>query len=792
MIGRTRLMLLVCAASACTQGDASLPRVRYNDGVAALQKGDWDEAATALLDARDQAGPDPELRYRAAFDLGMAHAGKSESLDASDPKASLAELKEAASWFRDAVHKKPDAKDARANLQLVLARARVLADRMNKDGRGLEARLDRLIEDQRGVRDSIRQLLERGKGDDGGGANALSDEYDAIEVHERTLGADASTVLDLSGDERSLLEQKPKKDRQPKEATRIIQLTNLEHYLASARMDIADTGRLLRKLQGDRAHLRGDAALAGLKRAREQLEDPTQVLRGIAQDEKILAGQTAALAQLGKAGGLTVRSEKPGADGAPAKAPAWLTPEHLGAEQASLASRTGEIRARLEAAAGHDTGDKGTSPEAAKMIQIAKQAAPLVADAETAMNDARSAVLASQLDVATQKQLDALVALAGALERFADLRSLIDIAYATQQQIVALTTPPNDAAKVEMTSAERERALGDAVAQNRDRLERMKGLITEESSKVEAQAAQLAQAQQQAQQQAQSGQAGQTQPGQAPAAPDPKAAQAIQAQKARLAHAEELRGQAATELDALATLLASRHPSPASIREHAETGRKRLEELRKLFFSLIEHLQQLLHDQSETRDRTTTAQQGDDTARAQALGAIAERQNQHAQMGEALAQAIEEQADQAAANASDDKGKEMAKRLADAAPEVRTAAGAIRDAATALTTARDQAQQMSVDLAPPLEDQKTAIDHLEAALKILQPPKPKDQKDQQKKNQGDKKKQDQQKKKQQQKEMSQQEAAKRLQAIRDREAQRQREKNARRQQAPPAPVEKDW
>ncbi len=786
MIRRAQLLLLVFAASACTQGEASLPRARYNDGVASLQKKDWDQAATALLDARDQAGPDPELRYRAAFDLGMAHAGKSESLDASDPKASLAELKEAASWFRDAVHKKPDDKDARANLQLVLARARVLADRMNKEGRGLEARLDRLIEDQRGVRDSIRELLERAQGKDGAAANGLSDEYDAIEVQERTLGADASTVLDLSGDERSLLEQKPEKDRQPQEAARIIQLTNLEHYLSSARMDMADTGRLLRKLQGDRAHLRGDAALAGLKRAREQLEDPTKVLRGIAQDEKILAGQTAALAQLGKVGGLTVKSEQPGGGAPPARAPAWLTPEHLGAQQASLASRTGEIRARLEAAAGHE-GDKNGSPDAAKMIAIAKEAAPLVARAETAMNDARTAVLGSQLDQATQKQLDALVALAGALERFADLRSLIDIAYATQQQIVALTTPPKDDTPVKMTSAERERALGDAVTQNRDRLERMKGLITEELTKVEAQAAQLAQQQQQAQQQGQQGQQGQQ-----PAAPDPKAEQAIQAQKARLAQAELLRTQAATELDALAKQLASRHPSPAAVQGHAEAGRQHLEELRKLFYSLIEHLQQLLEDQSDTRDRTATAQQADDQARAQALGGIAERQSQHQQMGEALAEALEQQADQAAANAQDDKSKEMAKRLADAAPEVRTAAGAIRDAATALTTARDQSQQMSVDLTPPLADQKTAIDHLEAALKILQPPQPKDQKNQKnQKNQKDQQKQQQNQQKQQQ-EMSQQDAAKRLQAIREREAQRQREKNARRQQAPHAPVEKDW
>ena len=55
--------------------------------------------------------------------------------------------------------RRPDDADARINLEIVLRRVQLLADRLNRGSNGLEARLDRLIDDQRGRRDRIRALL---------------------------------------------------------------------------------------------------------------------------------------------------------------------------------------------------------------------------------------------------------------------------------------------------------------------------------------------------------------------------------------------------------------------------------------------------------------------------------------------------------------------------------------------------------------------------------------------------------------------------------------------------------
>ena len=50
------------------------PRERYNQGLEAHEAGRHTEAATAFLEARDAAWGDPELRFRAAYNLALADA----------------------------------------------------------------------------------------------------------------------------------------------------------------------------------------------------------------------------------------------------------------------------------------------------------------------------------------------------------------------------------------------------------------------------------------------------------------------------------------------------------------------------------------------------------------------------------------------------------------------------------------------------------------------------------------------------------------------------------------------
>ena len=60
------LWILLLAVAACSRGVERPARATYNDGVAALAAGDWDTAETKLLEARSEAGVDPELALRDA------------------------------------------------------------------------------------------------------------------------------------------------------------------------------------------------------------------------------------------------------------------------------------------------------------------------------------------------------------------------------------------------------------------------------------------------------------------------------------------------------------------------------------------------------------------------------------------------------------------------------------------------------------------------------------------------------------------------------------------------------
>ena len=113
--------------------------------------------------------------------------------------------------------------------------------------------------------------------------------------------------------------------------------------------------------------------------------------------------------------------------------------------------------------------------------------------------------------------------------------------------------------------------------------------------------------------------------------------------------------------------------------------------------------------------------------------------------------------------------------LAAAADEVRLAQTEMGDAGRVLTKARD-ATTSSESLEPAVKSQAKAIEHLEAALRLLQPPQQQDpQQDQQ---QQDPQQQDPQQQDQQQQD-PQQQAGGASQRARDEDARRQRERRKR-------------
>ena len=722
-----------------------VPRERYNAGLHGLEGGDFEAAADAFLAARDAARGDPELRYRSAFNLGLALASQADgfrngSADGSAEEAlqeSLEALRSSAAWFSDAARLAPEGdEDARVNLEIVLRRIQQLADQINRDGH-LEARLDRIIDDQRGLRDQLRQLLADVESDPGAD---FRHRFESLAASERALLAETADVADLAAGERAHLEGQGEDALAPEQRARAYQLGNMDHYLQRARQSMSDTRRRLRRLEGERGHRRADTALAELKRAREQLLDPVAVLKAVAADESSLVAHAGALA--------TVSVDDD--EGAP---PPWLTVPHLVNRQEDAAARTGEMLRRLEAAAAapadgpagapsgtpSDTGEavQAGDREAERVRETIGEAIPHVREALEAMRSALSALGGSAVADAGREGARAVVALTRAIERFADLRELIEIAYADQARAVALLGAEAGDAPADL----RDRVAQAAVDENRRRLQRMEGMLLDMLARAPADSEDAA------------------------------------AEQQRFELAETIRKEALEALDAASGALASGGSAIAP----SELALERVEALRRLFFTIVEHLRQLLAEQTDTHDQTATVQVEPEDGPP--LGFVAERQAAHAQTAEALAEALAAQTDAARAG----ERSEGAERIAEATGEVRAGTARMRGAAATVSAAEETSQNMSPHLEPALADQAAAIGHLENAIRLLRPPSPED---------GDSGGEQQQ---QQQaaaaepeaaEQMSRRQALQRLQAVRDREAERQRRRQ--RDPAPPEPVEKDW
>lgn len=765
---------VVFAVAGCEPSEHREARSKFNEGVAALEKGDFEAAEKALLEARSTAGVDPELRFRAAYDLGMAYAAHSDRVKAGlaekpgekgkpDLQQALTLEQSALSWFADASRLRSDDADTKTNLAIVTARVQALSDELRKAEGTLEKRLDQVIAQQRGVLDGAREAWLAIKLARGADPLAQQAALTSLADRERGIVAEAGTITDLAADEIDSIGKKPDDKRDDKEKSRVVQLKNLDLYLIEARNKIADARRKLQELAAEDGLARAEEALAQLKRAREQLLDPIQVMQEIARDELAVRGDTETTQKLGSAG------LKGAADG-PAITPAWLEPLAIAMRQASLHERLDEVRARLEAgvenlgkepAKDKDGNAKPVDPKQQKFLERIVAALPSVKDALTAMDKAHDVLVSKQLDAARTAETEVLQALTKAIEQFGDLKQTIELAYQHSQEALQLLGP--DAAK-QIEPKERGTRTRESVAGNLARVGRIKELLADEVANLK----------------------------EPPADPkaDPKqldaAKQQLEQAKQQLARAEELRGQAETALASLdKAVTGGGKTDPMPLAQEAD---KKLDELRQIFFSVIEHLKELVRQQGETRDQTAQTSADDDFARKPKLPGLVQRETEHGGMAKAITDALAKQADEASKQAGQTQPGQGpdAKTLAQAADEVRKAQTDMTSAQHVLEKARD-ATQSSESIKPSVQSQIKAIEHLEEALKLLQPPQNGDNKQDQQQNQDkDKDKKDKDKDKQQQPQ-SQGGAGQRA---RDEDAARQRD----RQKAHPSdePVDKDW
>jgi len=824
--------------------EPSAPRDVYNEALAYLNK-DADRAERLLSEARRDAGTDGELRFRATYNMGWVEVQRADTVLGQKPEEALEHLRRAADWFRDAVRLRPDSEDARHNLEVALRRILELADSLAKTGdRELTKRLDAVIEAQRRLVGTARQLVERVSAqEDPNAADQFRSDFRQLAVQQQKILADSQAVTKSAQEELDSLKGKKDEEKTPQDKVRAAQLNNLLHYVNQANQRLGQARSQMRRRQADRSFRRAAAALGDLNRARDQLRGPVEVLDVILADALPLAQLTAFKAAA--AGAAEAPVARP--SDALREPPAWLTREYLEESQLSLTERTAELTANLQAGlderksrpAGPPTDQQREQNSGAdRFLEMVHEAMPFLTKGKAAFESAGKALGAdekagtserpgSSFEQAAQQQLEGSVALRDARERFLDLRGLIELAYSREEQIQGLLpAPPTKDAKdpsdkkektkpesPEVPPAASIQAAQQLQQENLDRSQRIGRLIDEALAALPKPPADA------------DASAAKPQPA------DPAAQQAA-AERQRLELAKPLLDQARQEMTAAADSLAKIQWPPAAgrgsadppatdetkkldtpakppdqpdakaaaqpddttrnaSRQHVSRAIGHLQALRRLFFSIVEHLRETAQRQAQLNDETeqaTALKKDEDMAKT--VGPLSLRQEQLRAITQEIADALSEQAKQRPDQAAGQQGADpkQLEQFQKIAQQLAEAAKLVADGGTEMQKAGGKMTADKPDLGAARKSQDEALQKLVEALTLLNPPQPDQQNQQDQDQQGD----GQQKEKQQKQPQTQgTDPSRALQAVRDREAQRRRDRENR-QRLTQEPVEKDW
>ncbi|OYP38142.1 VWA domain-containing protein [Rhodopirellula sp. MGV] len=787
----------------------------YNDGLELLQgttAEQIDKAETLLTAARDRSDSDGEVRYRATYNLGWVAVRRADANVENAPEQALQQLQQASSWFRDAIRIRPESEAARQNLEVVLKRIIQLRDQITKQNEGdLLEQITTMIETVRGQLNQLRGLVQQvTKSDDPNIVDRYRAEFNRFAVEHRVTLSDLEGLIELAADEIQTLQTKDDTEKTPEDAVREMQLQASLEHLGAAGQRLGSARNQLRRRQAMRAFRRANASLAELKRAREQLLEPLEVLDGILADCMPLARETAAIA--------LHQPDTP--------LPAWIDQDYLAENQVELSTRTGELTSRLQAGvdaantSSVSTADHGQDgaedPGQKEMIEQIGRALPHLVTAVDQMRQSENELAAPLYQQSLEHQVNSIAALQQAREQFADLRTLIELTSADQSMLrdglgqikeLESTGTANDPAEESSEETSSEEVDSSPVMPSEEELKELLQAVSEKQSKnivrADRIAGMIAKELEALQQAANTPQ--EPTPGSDPSAQDDQAAeQEIQ----RYELASELIGKVANEMNAAVTAMNDPAAEEDPVEEqasvvsdafdHANAAAESLDELRRLFFTLIEHLRETAKKQAELNDETqesvgTESDQDNSASQFQQLG---KKQADLSQVSNELASAFEQQAQQQVQQPSPDEDtqqpeqqaqqQEMAEKQQQAAELIRQGSQLMDQAVTEMNSESDSHEAV-------LEPQGQALQKLFEALQLLQPPQNNDQnQDQNDQQQQDQSQQEQQQNQQQQQQGQQQmDPSRVLQAVRDREAQRRKERE-RTQNAGQVPVEKDW
>jgi len=818
--------------------DKRAPREIYNAGIAALGEGKLDEADQLLTKAREKGAFDGALRGAATYNLGIAEARRADAALQGKPEDALAALERAAAWFREAVAIDAKDQDARYNLELVLKRALVLADSIaKKKQKSLLDDITALMEEQRTFLTGLRESANQTTGGDAGAEEKLRGAARALAARQLELSSKAEDLSERSGREQDAIKDKPADQQSPEDAMHAAQLGGALNYLHLTRERMGQARGRLRRLETDGAYRAASGALTELERARDQLLDPVKVLDVLVADTAELARMTGLKAAI-DSGDAQIAAQVP-----PQK---WLTSAYLADSESDMRERVEELHYGFVAAvsqaaaaaangggaagagtAGNETGAAPESAERAAFLERVRESEPLLGDAVAALADGKNQLDGGHVREALEPQAKALQSLAAARERFLDLQRLIELLYEDQKRIETTITPDDKRSDADL--GEYAALARDLERSNVERGARVARALKEETQAAAARQSEAAAAAQQAQAGAAPGAAatgsapGAASAGGATAQAGDQSAQAAQAAEQAEAEKQRLdlagtylvaaRGaldNASSRLDEVAHKAESAAPSPPSAEDWAPAraavseAATRIEDLRRLFFSVVEHLKELAQRQVELGDKTDAvaalASASPDRDVTDKSGPLGTRQQTLSDTAQPIAKALREQSAQPPPTQQAAGGPQapddMPQRLATAADRVDTARSEMDGAV----------QGFAINPAPFAEvrgHQNAALQALAEAIQLLAPPDQQQQQQDQQQQQQDQQQQGEQQKKDQQQQQGQgaeqqkkeqeekADPAQLMQGIRDREAQRRADRDKKAAQGYD-PVEKDW
>jgi Ca-activated chloride channel family protein len=792
---------------AITEDDANStsPRDAYNNALAHLHN-DLQRAERLLTEARRESGTDGEVRFRATYNMGWVEVKRADKLLDEQPEEALSHLRLAADWFRDAVRLRPDNHDARHNLEVVLRRIHALADSLvNSEQRDLTQQLDALVEGQRVLLAASRQLVQQvadEEVDDPNAADRFRSEFRQLAIQQRKLLSESQALAKTAQEELETRDHKKDEDESPQDKVRAAQLDNLLHYMHQANQRLGQARSQMRRGQAERSFRRAAAGLTELKRARDQLRSPVETLDVLIGDSTALARLTA-LRSADSDSPLVASQSRP-------QIPAWLTAEFLKESQQALTERTAELTALLKAGLDQQASRPAGPPtpeeqrrnaQANQFLDKIRDALPFLSTAEQGFAAAGEGMAADDFLRAADQQRQAVQSLRAARERFLELRGLVELAYQTEVLAQTVLTPPDFEAKEELSDVQRANLVSDAEeihVGNQQRSERIAGLIDEELERL-PQTAKKTEGEETADPQA--------------SGSDP---QQVEVQRQRMQLAKQLLAHARDEMalasDALRKAQKTREgestpddaPPDARLmidddalntaRGHVSQAVEQLELLRRLFFSLVDHLRETARRQSQLNDQTEqVVALKEDPEFAKQVGPISLTQKELQAMAQQIAEALDEQSTQQPGGGASPPGidakqleqlQQISRQFAEAAKLVAEASEKMQEAGASLT-----ADPPETAAARPHQDE--ALKKLVEALAMLtpEPQKQQNQAQQSRRGEGDDAESQEESGKEQQARGI--DPARLLQAVRDRESQRRRDRENR-QRLDREPVEKDW